>query len=173
MEQKKIFSILAVILIAIIGVIVYVVTSGTRGQSTTSDATKQKNVSTQSYRNQTYGFEFQYPKNYVITDDSETEIILAKEENGHWIYDIRIEKKSDDSTLNQIIEKRYPTSNKVVNEIKLDGKTAQQYSIRNYGDYGNAGVVLMLGDNILTIYGDDSTDQNKSDFEQFISTFKF
>ena len=126
------------------------------------------------YSSQKYGFEFQYPYDLMITSAStENKVIISGEDSGHWIYSVKIENNSDKLTLEKILAKEVTSIKKIVSDIIIDGVPAKRYSISNYGDYGNASVIIIVRNNILTISGDDSSSSNKTNFEALFSTFKF
>lgn len=131
------------------------------------------------YQSQKYNFEFQYPSNLMVTSSSsEDEIAISNEPDGHWMYGVIIETNTDNLTLDQIVEKKTKAktagtevpSKATVSDVVIDGQPAKLYSISNYGDYGNAAVVLLSGSNIINITGDTS---NKTDFNLIASSFKF
>ncbi len=130
------------------------------------------------YNSEKYGFEFKYPNNFVITSDSNAnQIIISNEDGGRWLYDIKIANNANELNLEEISLPPLATeTNTTVSYISIDGVAAKKYSIKDTsGDsgYGNAGVFLILGNNILTISGDDSTASNKAGFEALFSSFKF
>jgi outer membrane lipoprotein-sorting protein len=143
----------------------------------------QKNDSqTSEYVNKTFDFKFAYPNKLVITSRSnDTSIILSDKPEGHWIYNINTQANSQKLSLedafNQILaEKTKSVSDKkLINiaSITVDGKLAKKYSIKNYTDYGNMGIVLISGENIISIFGDDSISPINSDLENILNSFKF
>ncbi len=192
MSQRNLVAILGVAVVILLGTTIYFATINNASQPvapvpkvvqqpTPTPAAQQPTQQTTSvdtskvYSSQKYGFGFQYPKELTITSgySNENRVIISDEDGGHWIYEVKIENNSDKLTLEKIIAKEVASKNKIVNDIIIDGVPAKRYSISNYGDYGNAGVILIVGNNILTIYGDDSDITNKADFETLFSTFKF
>lgn len=177
MSQKIVIIILIVVVAVLAGTTIYLATTKNVSQPTIPTPVANTSSTLKTYKSQNYGFEFQYPNKLVITPASkENEVTISDEEGGHWIYDVRITNNSDNFTLEkilEILEKEATDQEKLVNDIILDGKPAKRYSIKNFGDYGNAGVILIVGNNILTISGDDSTTSGKADFEALLSTFKF
>jgi len=126
-----------------------------------------------TYSSSKYGFDFKYPSDLVITSIStEGQIVLANSEEGHWLLTIKVENNSGNLTLSEIVSKEIKKPD-IFQDITLDGKMAKKYSIANFGDYGNAGIILISGNNIVRIYGDDSTSVSKEYFEALLSTFKF
>ena len=139
-----------------------------------------------TYKNDKYGFEFNYSGLVISSDSNENNVSLTSEEGGHWLYDIKIENNSDNLTLDKIVAKEEADFNqnnagsledidysRTVSDIIIDGKPAKRYSIKKLGDHGNAGAILIIGNNILTIRGDDSSAEAKAGFDGFLSTFKF
>jgi hypothetical protein len=172
--MKKVLAIISVLF-----VVVFLAGCGQHPVSQTQPVTTQPAPTTpvntpKVYSSQKYGFEFKYPNNLMVTSDStENNVIISDEDGGRWIYIVKIESNSDKLTLEKIITKEVARYNKIFSYIVIDGVPAKRYSISNYGDYGNTGVILIVGNNILTIFGDDSTPANKKAFEALLSTFKF
>lgn len=137
----------------------------------------------ETYQNKTYGFTFQYPTDLVpISTLNDTAVTLAGKNGEHWAYGISAKNNSEhrtlDSLFNEMLDDRLTwitnTDNKkVVSDILLGGKPAKRYSITNNGDYGNAGVMVLSDNTIVSITGDDSTDGDKKDFDALLSTFTF
>jgi outer membrane lipoprotein-sorting protein len=130
------------------------------------------------YSSQKYGFEFKYPKEFVVTSASNANnVIISNSDDGRWIYNVRIENNANNLNLEDIALPPLATdTNTKITYITIDGIAAKRYSINDTtgdSDYGHAGVILIVGNNILTINGDDSTAANKAGFEALFSTFKF
>jgi hypothetical protein len=130
------------------------------------------------YKNDTYGFTLKIPQGVATSRISNADVVLAGEPGGHWIYDIRIADNINNQSLQDVLSKiladRTDSSevktSVVTNNIKIDGKPAESFTIKNYGDYGNAGAVLINGNKIFAIYGDDA---NKEGLDIILGSFHF
>lgn len=131
------------------------------------------------YKNDKFGFEFISPQKLILTSrPADSNVIFSDRPSGHWIYDIRISQNNNNLSLEnafiQELSKHNKSEEKIISTtINIDGILAKRFSIQKYTDYGNSGVVLVNGSNIVTIYGDDSSFINKTNFETIISSFKF
>ena len=132
---------------------------------------------TKKYINKTYGFEFEYPANLVITQSAaDSDFVLSYDPHGHWGIDITVSANTTNLSLTQVLNQvvsRYAPEKVIITNINIGGKPAKRFSVQNYHDYGNAGVIMIYGNNIITIYGDDSNLSLKKIFETVIDSFKF
>lgn len=131
------------------------------------------------YRNRTYNFEFEVPPNLTITPDSTDSITTINDgKGGHWLYSvnsmINLNNLSLKDALSQILEKpQYKEKSVIVSDTTLNNKPAKKFINKDAHDYGNVGIILLIGKNIVAITGDDSTPTLKKNFETFLETFRF
>lgn len=131
------------------------------------------------YKNKEYNFEFKLPKELTVTPTSSSgNIGINRNEGGHWIYGIKINENLNQLSLDQILEQtlvepQFKGKKVIVNDVIIGGFQAKRYQNTEFRDYGNAGVLVLVGNNIFTIFGDDSLNQYKKDFEIFLKSFKF
>ncbi|MCX6765974.1 MAG: hypothetical protein NT136_03375 [Candidatus Moranbacteria bacterium] len=134
---------------------------------------------TTKYTNNTYGLEFEYPQNLVISQDATDSLFgLSDRPDGHWVINVSVSANTNNFSLVQAFNKelaRYkkPERNIITSDIIVGGKPAKKFSIQNPTDNGNAVVVIVDGKNIITIYGTDSTTFLKTIFETVLNSFKF
>jgi len=126
-----------------------------------------------TYTNSEYGFSFEYKSNLVISYSTGDHIVLAAGLGDHWVYSIIVEENLNNLSLDEALDSKVTSEDKTISDILLDGKSAKRYSINNYGDYGNAGVILLNGNYIIRISGDDYSNNSRINFSEFLSTFKF
>lgn len=129
------------------------------------------------YESETYGFQFKIPENLITrSNTTDNSIILSETKDGHWVYSIHILPNPKAISLKQaFIEEitKYSDNKLTKSDTIIGGKQAKRYSIQDKHDYGNAGVLLIHENNIVSIVGDDSTSTNREDFESFLNTFRF
>ncbi|EKE11407.1 MAG: hypothetical protein ACD_15C00084G0008 [uncultured bacterium] len=150
--------------------------------STLSFEDQSDKIKTSKYINKTFGYEFEYPDKLKTTSISnDSNVVISDGLEGHWIYNINTQanyqKLSLEDAFSQILtEKTKSVSDKNlinISSITIDGKLAKKYSIKNYTDYGNTGIVLISGDYIISIFGDNSISPINSDLENILNSFKF
>ncbi|MFA5994194.1 MAG: hypothetical protein WC823_04500 [Parcubacteria group bacterium] len=153
-----------------------------QNNDTTNPTSPGSSKQVNKYTNRTYGFEFEYPNKLITTSGStDNGVILSDKQEGHWIYSINTTTNSKDLSLenafNQILtENTKSVTNKKsidVESIIMGGRPAKKYSIKNYNDYGNTGIILIHGKNIISIFGDDSILPINSDFQLILKSFRF
>ncbi|MFA7319545.1 MAG: PsbP-related protein [Parcubacteria group bacterium] len=134
-------------------------------------------VGTKKYINKTYSFEFEYPSDLVIAQDATDSVFgLSNFLEGPWITNITVSDNVNNLSLNQSTDKiikRFENYKIDITSVNVDGVPAKKYSVQNYGDNGNAGVIMIKGHNIITIYGDDSNSSLKKIFETVADSFKY
>lgn len=134
---------------------------------------------TTKYINNTYGFEFEYPQNLVITQNATDSVFgLSDKPDGHWVINVTVAENTSNLSLKQAFDKemnRYIKRgrNIMTSDISVGGKSAKKFSIKNYGDNGNVVVVIINGKNIITIYGTDSSTFLNTIFETTLNSFVF
>src|SRR6266567_4145160 len=121
------------------------------------------NVGTQTnkYTNKTYGFEFDYPQNSVVNNDStDDNVVITSINSSHWSFNVKttgndsMDKDFDNYLLSdRTTGKKFKTD---IANINIGGISAKQYSMENYSDYGNTWVTIYHGKNIIRIFGDNS-----------------
>ena len=141
-----------------------------QSQDNTTEGTKK-------YTNKTYGFEFEYPNDLVIAQDATDSVFgLSNFLEGPWVVNVTASDNTNNLSLGQSIDKmvkRFTNYKTDITSVSVDGVPAKKYSVQNYGDRGNAGVIMIKGHNIITIYGDDSNPSLKKIFETVIDSFKY
>jgi len=134
-------------------------------------------MGTKKYINKAYGFEFEYPSDLVIAQDATDSVFgLSNFLEGPWIVNITVSDNTNNLSLSQStdkITKRFTNYKIDITNINIDGVPAKKYSVQNYGDSGNAGVVMIKGHNIITIFGDDSNPSLEKIFKIVIDSFKY
>lgn len=158
-------------------------------RSATATATTSATNTTANWKTYTsdrFGFSFKYPNNYVLGDSPKVDdIVITADKGGHWVYDVSIPDEANNQTIEQLADNMIShLTAGVTNDagaklestksnITVGGEPAIKYSIKNAGDYGNAGAVLIRGDNVIYIKGDDSSTESKVNFDRLLSTFQF
>lgn len=135
------------------------------------------NKQLQIYKNETYGYEFKYSPDSIITiNSSDDNVILSSNPNGHWqnsiITTLNKEKLSLDQIFNQTVES-LKTNKKdfTITDMFIGHRRAKKYSIKNNEDYGNTGIIIIDGDKIFKIFGDDTTNTNKINLDFIVQSF--
>ncbi len=154
-------------------------TANQRDQAQQLQAAKGSNDEMKKYINKTFGFEFEFPSDLVITQNSTDSVFgLSDKPDGHWAYNVTVTANVNNISLDQAFDsalERYKNTDKkiIVTNINIGGEQAKKYSIQNPTDSGNSVSVVIYEKNIITIYGDDSTPSNKTNFIKLLSSFKF
>ncbi len=131
------------------------------------------------YDNKKFSFEFKYRGNLTTTYESnDSNTIISNQKDGHWLYSVNSKENSKNLSLEETVADilsgyQYKGKNIVVSDLMIDNKPAKKIQNKDSKDYGNVAVILLLGGNIITVAGDDSTSSLKTDFEDFLKSFKF
>jgi hypothetical protein len=137
----------------------------------------QEGTSFNKYTNSTHGFSFEYPKKLVIANESTESVFgLAHSNDEPWTINITVKKNAAKFSLDQAISeeiKRFSNYKVTIANINIDGIPTKKYSVKNHGNNGNVGVIIVKESNIITIQGDDSNASLKKVFETVINSFKF
>jgi hypothetical protein len=154
--------------------------------TTTTPATTDATAGWKTYTNSTYGYSFKYPANDEITSPPTSNAATVNgADGGHWIFAVDIPDEANGLSLSDYVDQLIAAKIKIGSNdagiklsstktnITVGGKNAIEFSIKNYGDYGNAGATLYDNGNTINIKGDTATTQNNADFTLFLSTFQF
>ncbi len=178
---KVILLVFALVVVGALGYMVYVVNTSTDGtdystvfkKKTTTTATSSLNT----YTSAKFGFTFKYPSSQVVTSKStDSSIILAIGDDGHWINQIEITSNTGNKTIDTLTAEMVATygNDKVtVSDVKLGSLAAKQLTIKEVGDYGGTTVTAVNGTNIITVSGDTTTVANAKTLADLITTFTF
>lgn len=138
-----------------------------------------KKKTLQIYKNDTYGYWFKYSPDLVLrTNSSDENVILAKYPDGNWQYSVSVSSNPDRLSLSQIFDQAVKSlkTNKedlIISDMLIGHQHAKKYSIKNYQDYGNMGIIFLDKDKIFTIHGDDSTQNGEINLDFISQNFAF
>jgi len=189
-KNRSLIYIIVTILIVVVGVGIYfVLNSGILTKEETQIEKEQLDISDWlEYTNTKYGYFFKYPKSLMIRDPEDDENVgVVDRASAYWSYEIDIIPNTDNISLDQAIENeidkhlsaswreelKATREDVAVSDITIAGNKAKKYVVQKTGDYGNAGAVVLISDNILSISGDASLPENNLAFDAFLSTFEF
>ena len=131
-------------------------------------------VNWKTYKNDKFGFEFKYPSKYIIDEvlnNGVDDFVLRSETGEHWVYDVRIVLNPKNLSVEKALDQQnVQKEERIMTDAFLDGVMAKKYLIKDYEDYGNIGIIANVGNNSVSLSGDES---NESEFEEIVSTFKF
>jgi|GEM_PF-4564592 len=176
MKQKKLTIILIALAVILIGAVIYFVAV----KKLTPAGSNNENLVNgdfKIYHSQKYDFNFEYPKQLLVRANSTDEdIAISESEDGMWVNEVRVQRNLANLSLDKIVKDQTAGKEATITDLTIDGQAAKLYSIKNYGDYGNSGAVMVVnndrGTNIIFIYGDDSTPANKAQLAAIIASFK-
>ncbi|OIP79317.1 MAG: hypothetical protein CO002_03625 [Candidatus Portnoybacteria bacterium CG_4_8_14_3_um_filter_44_10] len=140
--------------------------------TTLSAATTSSTLTLKTYRNEEYGFEFQYPEdwaveeNYFVNYYSEFNLKVVPTNERHSSFPIGI-----NIVLPEFIDKSFGGIEKTTSNIILDGVQGIKYEY-NFEDRKEIAVILPMGDSRIII-GTDDSEQYMEILDQIVSSFKF
>lgn len=153
------------------------------GTSSAVDQNSLQQTKGKIYTNNNYGFSFVYPSDMTIQTSSAMGGFIARvmDLNDHWIYEVVSIGTNNTSSLDNLTRNIMgdrllsgSLDNVLIIDAIIDGVNAKKYTIKNYGDYGNTGAVVITNKNerFLSIVGDSSSVENAKNFDIFLAGIK-
>jgi len=138
---------------------------------------KDETADWKTYRNDKYGFTFQYPNKLVIdpkSDDNSIWVSGGYDEFGQLgqdHYTISIQSNLNNISLEKFLSNHdINLKNSTIKDIEIDNRSAKRYW---KDSVFSTGVAVKLNNNIVFINGGDWDDKPYVSFETFLATFKF
>lgn len=135
-----------------------------------------------TYANTHYHYSFKYVG--VVNDAENGDVVVRPAAGSPWKFTIRVLPTVQSASAPRAGTVFFsadgkqgsdakPDPNVIIEDVQVAGQPAQFLIHKNFGNYGNAEVVITHGTDTITIFGDNSTPETEVDLKNFLSGFTF